>query len=167
MLKDIWKIFIRYLIILLLAFPDLLIFYWIFTPLTIYPVYFIEKLLFSAQLINYGILIDDNLISIAEACVSGAAYYLLFMLNMSVSMDIKKRLMSIAYSFSVFLILNIIRILVLSYLLINDFVLFDSLHLISWHILSTVMVFVIWFSCIKIFKIRNIPVYTDIKSIIK
>ena len=51
---------IRYLLLVFVAIPDLWIFYTIFTPLTVYPVYFISKIFFSASLSNSIILLNGQ-----------------------------------------------------------------------------------------------------------
>jgi len=63
--------------------------------------------------------------------------------------------------------LNIIRIFLFSVLYTEGFSYFDITHLITWYIGSTVLVIGIWLANIKILKIREIPVYADVKRIIR
>lgn len=156
-------IFLRYIILVLLAIPNLFLFYFIFTPLTIYPVSSILSLFYNSQLVSNQITINNISIEIVGACVAGSAYYLLLLLNLSIPMRLKKRISSIAFSFLIFLAINILRILVFTVLLINSFKYFDVTHKIFWYVLSGVIVFLVWFLTIKTFKIKEVPFYTDIK----
>ena len=66
------------------------------------------------------------------------------------------------------LALNIARILILM-LIYNNFgeAAFNTVHLLFWHILSTLFVILIWLALIKIYKIKAIPIYSDLKYLIK
>ena len=156
----------RYLILLLLG-VSLWIFYFIFTPLTVYPVYYLLKLFFNATLSGNMITFKGLEIQLIKACVAGSAYYLLLILNLSTPMNSKTRLSSITFLFSSFLVINILRIFVFSLFLINFLNLFSTLHLIFWYFLSTIIVVGLWLLNLKIFKIKSIPVYTDIKFLSK
>lgn len=168
---NITGILIRYLLLILSSLFNLWIFYFILTPLTIYPVYFILNYLFGALLnANNIILISGSHVAILEmipACIAGSAYFLLFILNMSVpNIKLKKRIKMILISFLSLLVLNIIRIVILGTLLISGSSFFDITHKIFWYGLSTIFVVGIWFAEVKIFKIKDIPVFSDIKSLV-
>jgi len=166
---SIWGIPIRYLILVLAALFDLWIFYEIFTPLTIYPVYFVSKLLSDASILGNIILINGSIsIELIKACIAGSAYYLLFILNMTVNrIRIVKRIQMIAFSFASLLILNIVRIIVLIVIYLNKNPSFEVIHEIFWYVFGTLFVVGIWFAEVKIFKIKEIPVYSDIKLLIQ
>jgi len=157
---------IRYILLLILPIKNLFIFYFIFTPLTVYPVYFLLNLFYNATLSGINITINNHTIELIEACIAGAAYYLLLILNLTTKMPWKKRINLILYSFAVLLFLNILRIFVLSILFINNFVYFDIIHKFFWYLLSIIFVVGIWFSGVKIFRIKNIPVYSDMRLLI-
>ncbi len=163
--KRIYSIFFRYIILIFLAFKDLWIFYFIFTHLTIYPVLFLLNLFSNAYLSGNAIIFNNSSIKLVEACIAGAAYYLLTILNLTTPMNIKKRVLSLIFSFVSFLIINILRIFVFSILFSASFSLFSSIHLFFWYVLSSIIVFLIWLLEIKIFKIKEIPVYSDLKLI--
>jgi exosortase/archaeosortase family protein len=162
-----FNLIIRYTILLFIGLLGIHFIYLILTPLTIYPVYFILKLFYNITIQNSSIFILNYQIEIVEACVAGAAYYLLLILNISVSMNIKQRIYSLFYSLFVLLAINIIRIVILSFLLVNNFLFFDFTHMLFWYGLSTIFVVAIWFSEVKIFKIKNIPIYSDIINLMK
>lgn len=73
----------------------------------------------------------------------------------------------IGFAFLSFLIVNIIRIVLLSIIFILKPNLFDITHKLSWYIGSIVLVVGIWFIEVNKFKIKEIPFYSDIKSMSK
>lgn len=162
--SEYFSIFIRYLLIILIAIPNMYLFYLIFTSLTVYSVYFLLALFYDATLSGVNILINELTIKIIDACVAGSAYYLLFMLNLSVpKISIKLRTKMIFYSFAILFLLNVFRIFFLSILAINGSVYFDFAHKLFWYVLSTVFVVVIWFWEVYHFKIKEIPLFSDLK----
>ena len=166
--KNLLDIFFRYLILVLLGLINIWIFYVIFTPLTVYPVYHLLNLLFESILKGNLIYMGEKIIEIVPACVAGAAYYLLLILNLATpNIKLKKRVKMITWSFVILLILNVLRIFFLSLLYIGDFALFDIVHKIFWYFISTLFVIAIWFKQVKIFKIKDIPIYSDIKFLYK
>lgn len=158
------NVLIRYLLIIVVALFNLWLFYTIFAPLTIYPSYYIIKLFSNVSLSGNVFFINGQTIELTSACIAGAAYYLLFIFNMSVPfIKIKQRIIMILSSFLALLILNISRIVILTMIFISGSSLFDLAHLIFWYVLSTIFVVGIWLVEIKIFKIKEIPIYSDIK----
>lgn len=163
-----YLIFIRYLILLSLMFSLPLI-YFIFSPLTIYSSGFLLDLVLHNVSIN-GNIITLNLqtfIQIIPACIAGSAYLLLLILNLTIPMRAKQRLYTLLFSFALLLILNIFRIFILSLLYYNDFVFFDFTHKLLWYVLSIVFVVLIWLLTLKIYSIKKIPVYSDLRSLVK
>ena len=168
--KYFFGIFIRYLILILVSLPNLFLFYLIFTPLTAYPVYWILNLFYNASLLGGKIILINQAIAIEliNACIAGAAYYLLLILNLSTpEIAIKKRINLILLSFASFLIVNILRILVLSAGAISGSSFFDITHKIFWYSLSTIFVVAIWFAEVRFFKIKAIPFYSDMRFLYK
>ena len=164
MKKEYYSIIIRYLILILIALPNLYLFYLIFTPLTIYPVYFLLNLFWEASLQANTILINTFSIEVISACVAGSAYYLLLILNLSIpKIILKKRIKMILFAFSSLLILNILRIFILVSLFLMAPNLFDITHKLFWYLISIIFVIGIWFIEVRIFKIKQIPAYSDIK----
>lgn len=162
--KEVYDVIVRYAIILLVALPNLWLFYFIFTPLTVYPVYFLLNLFFDTSLIGNTLVISDYAIEIIEACVAGSAYYLLLILNLSVpKIKLHKRLNMISLSFLSLLIINILRIFLLSLFLLSDSPWFFITHKLFWYLLSIFIVIGIWFIEVKLFKIKEIPFYSDLK----
>ncbi len=158
-------IFARYTFILLIALLAFPVFYKVFLPLTIYPASFLLSLFYHSVVSGSFILTINVQIELISACIAGSAYYLLLLLNFSLPLAWKKRVYSIAFSFAMFLIINILRIFTFSLLYINNFKYFDITHLIFWYVLSGIIVFLVWLSTIKLFKIKDIPFYADLKLI--
>ena len=163
--KHLLFMFIRYLVILAVAIPNLFLFYSIFTPLTIYPVNAVLNLLYGSS-INGNIITSSAFsIEIIEACVAGSAFYLLFLLNFATPMNTKKRVYSLIFSLLLFLVVNIARIVIFAMLLSISFKLFDITHTVTWYFVSGVIVFLVWIFTIRTFKIKETPFSTDIKFI--
>ncbi len=166
-MKKHYDILLRYIILLALMFTLPLI-YKIFLPLTLYPVAGLFKFFYQVSIRADIIIISlQTPIRIVSACIAGSAYLLLLILNLSVPMKTKQRIYSIALSFIILLVLNILRIFILGILYHNNFKFFDFTHKLFWYVLSTVFVIGIWFLIVKIFSIKEIPVYTDIKYLAK
>jgi exosortase/archaeosortase family protein len=167
--KSFLTLFLRYLILIIVAIPNLWLFYKILTPLTIYPTYFLLNLFFDVSLKGILINFPNNIsIEIIRACVAGSAYYLLLILNLSTpSIKFKKRLKLIIISFVSLLIVNILRIVFLSAVFVTGASWFDVAHKVFWYVGSIIFVLVIWFLEVKYFKIKNIPFYSDLKFIYK
>ncbi|MFH1358943.1 MAG: pacearchaeosortase [archaeon] len=158
---------IRYIILLAFVF-SLPIVYKIFTPLTIYPTAYLLKIFYNVAIHSNIITIEyTTFIQIIPACVAGSAYLLLLIINLTVPMGWKKRINSILCSFLILLILNILRIFILSIMYHESVPYFDFTHKLFWYALSTVFVVGIWFYMVKKFKIKEIPVYTDFNFFIK
>ena len=170
--REFLDIVVRYSLILLFSLNNLGIFYFVFTPLTAYPVLWLLSLFYNVSLSGNIIFISFSSgqvgIELVSACIAGSAYYLLFALNMATrNIKIKTRIFSLLFTFFAFLFLNILRIIILSALYLNNFVYFDIVHSIFWNLLSTLFVVGIWFLSARLFKIREIPAYSDMRFIYK
>ncbi len=172
-MKEISKQFIdilaRYLILIIVALPHLWIFYFLFAPLTIYPVYFLLNLFFNSSLIGEVVLVEDCFpVEMVGACIAGSAYYLLLMLNLSTpKIKFHKRINLIFLSFASLLLVNILRIFLLSLIFISGSPWYDAAHKLFWYSLSILFVVGIWFAGVKYFKIKEIPFYSDIRFLYK
>jgi len=159
-----YSIFLRYLILVILAVPNLFIFYFIFRPLTLYPVYFLFGLFFNPSLVGNIIVFKGIAIELINACIAGSAYYLLLILNLSTpKIKLKKRIKMIFLSLGFFLIVNILRIFLLGVFFIKGYYFFSIVHELFWYFGSTILVVAIWFAEVKLFKIKEIPFYSDVK----
>jgi len=166
-MKKLFNILIRYILLIFLGLGNLTIFYLVFTPLTIYPVYALLSFFYEVSLSGSFLFVQGHIIELIRACIAGSAYYLLLILNLTTTMPLKTRIWAILSSFLALLIVNILRIFILSIMFVESFVLFDLTHKLFWYALSIVFVIAIWFSEVKLFKIKNIPVYSDLLLIKK
>jgi len=164
--KSLFLMALRYAVLILVAIPNLYLFYFIFTPLTIYSVNFILNLFVTTSLSPGSIIMENITIQLIPACIGGSAYFLLLALNLTTP-KIKKRGSAILFSFSSLLVLNILRIVALSFLFYFNADWFNLAHKISWYVASVLFVAIIWYFEVKIFKIKNIPGFSDLKSLIK
>jgi len=166
------NLLVRYALLFVIGLANLLagsaLLYNIFAPLTLYPSYWLFNLLYGARLVSATVFFFKGYyIELIPACIAGSAYYLLLILNLTTKMEIKKRIYNLIYIIGVFLIANILRIFIFGILLVNGYQYFDVAHLATWYVGSTILVILIWFSGVRIFKIKNIPVYEDIVLLIK
>lgn len=167
-LNKTYSVLLRYLTLLVLMTFSLSIIYKIFTPLTIDVTASLLKSLYDITVHDTLIIIDSRtFIQIIPACVAGSAYLLLLIINLTVPMKLKKRIKSILVSFLILFTLNIFRIFLLAILYHNNTPYVDFTHKFFWYFLSTVFVILIWFLIVKIFSIKEIPVYTDFKFLVK
>ncbi len=153
----------------MLAFPPV-IFYIIFLPLTIYPVFFIFKLFsFQVTLAKDILTLNSQPLVFVSACIAPYAYYLILMLIM-LTKDIKPlaRLKMFLLASLLILLANIARILILTFILFNfgnD--IFSIFHISFWYFVSTLYVVIIWLLLTRIYKVKSIPVYTDFKYLLE
>jgi len=143
-------------------------FYLVLKPLTVYSSAFLLNIFYDVLITQDFLIINLAFpIQIVSACVAGSAYLLLLILNLAVPMGSRKRIYSIAFSFILLFLINVLRIFAFSVLHVNNFRFFNITHKFTWYFLSTLFVVAIWFFSIKIFKIRKIPFYSDFKYLMK
>ncbi len=166
MKKDYRNIIYRYLLLLGVLLIGVGFSYFLFAKPTLYSSYFLFKLFYSEVFLSgTDIFIGEKIISIVGSCVAGSAYLLLVMLNLSVpNIKLRKRLSILISSFLIFFILNVLRIFYLGVLYLNGSAGFDVAHKALWYFGSTLIIVLIWFLEVMMFKIKGIPFYTDLKK---
>ena len=166
--KEVIGLLGRYALLLLLPISNLFVFYALFTPLTLYPALLVlQQWYTNATLLGTNtIFFNGNYAQILPACIAGAAYYLLTILNFTTPMRALKRVKSLAFLLLSFLLLNIVRILIFARLYDKGYNYFDVAHLLAWYFGSTILIVAVWFSNVLLFNIRAIPIYTDIMNIV-
>ena len=171
MKRDIYPvldIFVRYSLLIIIGLLGVKFFYAIFTYMTIYPVYFLLKIFFDASLMHKTIIINTIPIEIIGPCIAGSAYSLLLILNLSIpKIKLNRRIYFLLFSFLSLLIVNILRISLLSVLFVLGISFFDVTHKLFWYVGSTVFVVGIWFIGVKLFRVKEIPFYSDIKFLLR
>ena len=160
--------FLKFIIALLLGIFSG-IFYFIFTPLTIYPTYIISNIFLNSTLIENALIIDGTIFRFIPACIAASAYLLLAILILTTKdIDIKKCLKLFVIGALLILIANILRLEFLIYLYRNFSIqLFNTIHLFIWKILASIYVVLVWILLTKYYKIKEIPVYSVLKEVYK
>ena len=159
----------RLAIALLLPLKSFSLFYLVFTPLTIYFTYFFLNLFYSVQLDGSVIYVGEKAIEIIRPCVAGSAYYLLAVLNLATKgLDVAKRIKLFIFTSAALLAVNLLRIFVLTVVLVSyGTFTFTSLHLGFWLVGSTLFVVGIWIAAVRIYEIKDIPFYSDLREVMK
>lgn len=163
--RAIANILLRYSLLILVGIFSVPLFHFLFLKLTLYSVYFLFKIFFNTSVSGNILWIANFPIEMIGACVAGSAYSLLLILNLAApEIKLKKRILMISLSFLIFLLINVLRIFSLSIMLMSANPLFDFTHKLFWYAGSTIVVVAIWFFSVKLFKVKSIPFYTDIKN---
>ena len=147
---------------------DLLLY--ILTPLTIYPIYFIMQLLkYNPKLSFDAILINNYSLIFAPACIAVGAYYFLSLLVLfTKDIKLKDRVYCILLGSLLIWVMNIIRVTILIVVVINyGENWFELIHMTFWYAVSGVYAALIWIFLVYLFKIKSIPVYSDLKYLYK
>ncbi len=159
------KLLLRVLIIFLLFLIYDYV-YIIALPITTYLSFiFLNIFQYSPTLANNAISIGNTNFNFIPACVALPAYYLLLLLILTTKdLDFKKSAKILAYGSILILAMNIIRIdlLIAAFISLGKHW-FDSIHLVFWKFVSGIYVALVWIFLSKKYKIKTIPVYSDIK----
>lgn len=162
------KLLIRISLALLISFFGINLFYFIFSKLTFYLTY-LTLFFYKPVISGNSFLIGNEVLEFIPACTAASAYFLLILLIL-LTKDIKfKKMVNIFLLGSLLiLIANIIRLDLLIIILISySKDLFSSLHLFFWKIVSSVYVAFVWIFLVYKFKIKETPIYSDIKYLTK
>lgn len=161
------SLIIRVLIAIIIPYQ---IFYYLFKPVTIVLSEVGLRILgYSTVVVNDYILVNDALFEFIPACIAGSAYYLLILLILFTK-DINFVLGLKMFISGALLILgfNVLRIIIIVLVLLEYGVnYFEAIHLLFWTLFASVFVVIIWIFLTKWFNVKTIPVYSDIKHIIK
>ncbi len=158
----------RYLILLFFSLLGMYLFEGLVLFLTVYPVFFIAYMFDrGSEVIAKSVLLYKGVyFSIIPACIAYSAYLLLLILNLTTPMRDRKRVNSLVFLMFSFLFFNIIRISSFMLLYSFGFEYFDEAHKFFWYFGSTVIVVALWFVNVRLFKINEMPIYSDFKFLI-
>jgi len=136
-------------------------------PLTVYPSYFILNLFYDARLMDDAIFLQNSVIKFIPACIAVVAYSLLFLLIIfTKDIKLEKGLKMFFLGALLILAMNIIRIDLLLVVLVEfGSNWFDKLHLLFWDFVSGVYVAFVWIYLVKRYKVKSIPIYSDIREL--
>ena len=158
----------RYLLLILIPLGNMALLSAVLAPLTIAASFWcIQAMYGSAMLLGTNtIFFKGYYASIISACVAITAYYLLIVLNLTTPMSLKKRLCSLVFSLGLFFALNVTRITVFARLFERGYDYFSLAHELTWYFGSTVLVILVWFVTVFVCQIKDIPLYTDVSTLL-
>lgn len=145
------------------------IFYIIFTPLTLHWSYFFFNIFVpESALVGTKLLTFTNSFDFVPACTAASAYMLLAFLVL-LTKDIRpvERLKMFVYGSLAILAFNLVRIELLLFFFFKFNQAYPAVHLFFWKFMSTVFVVAVWLILAKIYKIKSIPIYSDLKYILR
>ena len=144
------------------------VFYLIFSPLTLHWSYLFFKLFMpEAVLIGTKISTIMNTFSFVPACTAASAYLLLTLLILlTKDLTWMKRIEMFIMGSLAILAFNLFRIELLLWFFFKFEGAYPVMHLLFWKFLSTIFVFILWIALIKYFKVKSIPIYSDLKFIL-
>ena len=129
------------------------------------PYYLLRLFSYNITLIQNGLIVNGQILNFIDACVASSAYYLLVLLILfTKDIEFIKIIKMFIIGSLIILAMNVIRVTTLILILINYGTnLFETVHLAYWRFVATIYIFVVWIILIKIYKIKEIPIYSDIK----
>lgn len=143
------------------------IFYKIFSPLTL-TLTKIILLPYKPVFAGTIIFIKNHVLEFIPSCTAASAYLLLVLLTLLTDLKLKKAIKTFITGALIILAFNTIRIFILITILIySGSNLFETMHLFFWKIIATIFVVLTWILLTKIYKIKEIPIYTDIQKLNK
>ena len=164
------RLFIRILVLILITLGYGL-FYRIFYPPTILVSFVVLKLFIKNLVINFSehyLSPGCGKLMFVEACVASTAYYLWSLLVLFTK-DLGKKVWKL-WIYGVLLIfgMNVLRIIVLVLILYYfGQSWFDLIHLVFWRFVAGIYVALVWIFLVNKFKVKSIPVYSDVKELLK
>ncbi len=141
-----------------------------FYPLTIYPPYYLLKIMnYQVFIIPPYIITLENYIRFSEACAAISAYFLLLLLIiLTKDIKVKTGIKIFIAGSAIIYIVNMARIFLLIAILEKyGFSAFQQTHDILWIIFGSLLVALTWISLSRYYKIRTIPIYSDVKYLLK
>ncbi len=161
-MKNIFEIFSRYLLIILLGLGNLYLFYKLLTPITISILDSILSLSGESLVIGNSIHFKRIIFEIVPACIAGSAFYLIFIFVFSTrEINFKKRLAVLLSSFVLLFFFNMSRLVFLVSIVRTNY--FEAVHWLLWNFVSIIFVVGIWILMVYLFRLKTIPVYSDLK----
>ncbi len=163
------ELFIRVGIAVLLFVIPVNVFYLLFAKITLWGSLSIFYLLgYPIQVNGHILSLNGQGLEFVSACVATSAYYLLALLVLlTKDIKLKDRFYVFISGGLLILLMNLIRIDILIYLLIEfGKNWFENVHIIFWHFVSSIYVAAVWIFLTYKFKIKSVPVYSDFKFLL-
>ena len=142
-------------------------FYSVIAPVTLHISYGLLKLFTHASILGNHVYVGTYTLEFVPACAAVAAYVLLAILILFTrGISFQRGMIMFFYGSALILLANILRIELLIYVLLNfgkNY--FDTLHFTLWHVVSSAYVAGVWIFLVWRFKLKEIPVYSDMKYV--
>ena len=166
------KYWLKLVFRVLLAFlikPEFFYFSLLFLTMA-FPYLFLKFLSYNVEFIfaSKTLIVNGIEFEFVKACIATSAYYLLALLILTTKdIDLKKSIKMFLLGGLLIFVMNVLRVTLLI-IVVKNFGInwFEAIHLTFWYVVSSVYVFLIWIFLIRFYKIKNIPVYTDIAYLI-
>ncbi len=142
----------------------------VFYPLTIYSSFFFLKLAsYQVFIIPPYMITTENYIRFSQACAAISAYFLLLLLIiLTKDIRLKTRFKMFLLGSAIIFSINQIRILILTAVLEKQgFDAFQQVHDVFWIIFGSLLVALTWIFLINHYKVKSIPVYSDMRYLLK
>jgi len=144
-------------------------FSFLFLPLTLYTSYFLLKIFTDVQLVGSTLSLASGSFAFISACAASLAYVLLLLLLLFTrGISFVQGAKMFLFGGSMIFLLNIFRILFLIGIYVNygkNY--FDLVHIFFWHFVSTIFVAGVWIFLVERYKIRAIPLVSDIRELLR
>jgi len=170
-IRALYNVLLRYGLIIFSVFL-IPLFYILLKPLTVNSLYFITHFFYNVavneSVLTFFISGTSFNIEIIDACVAGSAFFLLLILNLSTKgIGLVKRIYLFFFDALLLFLVNLVRLMVIIPLYLQESAFFPIAHQIFWYGLSILFVIIIWLFGAWVFRIREIPVYSDVFWIIR
>lgn len=167
-MKYLCKLTVRIVLALLVAILNTKLIYLIFSKLTFYLTY-LSLFFYKPMIFESNLLVNNESLKFVPACTAGSAYVLLILLILlTKDIGFKKRIYMFLLGSFLILVANVMRLDLLIIIFISySKDLFSSLHMFFWKVLSSIYVALVWIFLVYRFKVKDIPVYSDILYLTK
>ncbi len=145
------------------------IFNTIFAPLTMFWSFYLFNIFVPGSVLEgVKLITPTNTFSFIPACTAASAYLLLSLLIL-LTKDIswENRLKMFISGSLAILFFNLIRIEILLFFFYKLTNIYPLIHLFFWKFMSTLYVVFVWIILSKVYKVKSIPAYSDIKHLIR
>ena len=160
------SIFLRYSLAFIVALLSSYLLF-VLLPVTLYSTYYLLQIFIEPYLVNSTIIINEASFTIIPACTALLAYILLLeLILLTRNLPFKLSLKIFLQGALLIFFMNLLRILLLIFIYLyfsKNY--FDTIHLVFWHFISTIFVAFVWILLVEKYKIKSIPIYSDIKSL--
>lgn len=141
--------------------------YAVIAMFTLHFSYFFFSIFVPSALIGNKIVTLMDSFEFIPACVAASAYILLALLVLlTKDISLNERMQMIVYGWLAILAFNVLRIELLLLTFFSLETAYDTLHLFVWKFMSTAFVILLWLGLARLYKVKAIPVYSDVKALV-